>query len=37
MVSDRELRQQNRRVALIIVTCIVVLHLIAIIGVLLLN
>jgi hypothetical protein len=37
MVSDRELRQQNRRVGFIIVACIVLLHLIAIIGVLLLN
>jgi hypothetical protein len=37
MVSDRDVRHQNRRVAFIIIASLVVLHLIAIIGVLMLN
>jgi hypothetical protein len=36
-VSDRQLRRQNRRVGLIIVTALIVLYLIAIVGVLVLN
>ena len=37
MVSDREIRQQNRRVGLIIVALLALLYLIAIVGVLVLN
>jgi hypothetical protein len=37
MVSDRQVRQQNRRVGLIIVAFLVLLYLIAIVGVLVLN
>jgi hypothetical protein len=37
MISDRELRQQNRRLGLIIVAALVLLYLIAIVGVLVLN
>jgi hypothetical protein len=37
MVSDPEVRRQNRRVGLLIVAFLVVLYLIAIVGVLVLN
>jgi hypothetical protein len=37
MMSDRDVRQQNRRVGLIIIASLVLLYLIAIIGVLVLN
>jgi hypothetical protein len=37
MVSERDVRQQNRRVGLIIVASLVLLYLIAIVGVLVLN
>jgi hypothetical protein len=37
MMSDRDVRQQNRRVGLIITASLVLLYLIAIIGVLVLN
>jgi hypothetical protein len=37
MVSDREIRQQNRRVGFIIVALLALLYLIAIVGVLVLN
>ncbi len=37
MVSERDVRQQNRRVGLIIVASLVLLYLIAVVGVLLLN
>jgi hypothetical protein len=37
MVSDRDVRQQNRRLGLIIVASIALLYLIAIVGVLVLN
>jgi hypothetical protein len=37
MVRDRDVRQQNRRVGLIIVAGLVLLYLIAIVGVLVLN
>jgi hypothetical protein len=37
MVSDREVRQQNRRLGLLIVAALGLLYLIAIIGVLVLN
>jgi hypothetical protein len=37
MVNDRDVRQQNRRVGFIIVALLVLLHLIAIVGVLVLN
>jgi hypothetical protein len=37
MVSDRDIRQQNRRVGLIIVALLALLYLIAIVGVLVLN
>jgi hypothetical protein len=36
-MSDRDVRQQNRRVGLIITASLVLLYLIAIIGVLVLN
>ena len=37
MVTDRDIRQQNRRLGFILVTFLVLLHLIAIVGVLVLN
>jgi hypothetical protein len=37
MVSDRDVRQQNRRVGFIIVALLALLYLIAIAGVLMLN
>jgi hypothetical protein len=37
MVNDRGVRQQNRRVGLLIVAFLAVLYLIAIVGVLVLN
>jgi hypothetical protein len=37
MVSDRDVRQQNRRVGFIIAAFLVLLYLIAIVGVLVLN
>ncbi len=37
MVGDRDVRQQNRRVGFMIVAFLVLLHLIAIVGVLVLN
>ena len=37
MVSDRDVRQQNRRVGFIIVALLALLYLIAIVGVLVLN
>jgi hypothetical protein len=37
MMTDREVRQQNRRVGLIIIASLVLLYLIAIVGVLVLN
>ena len=37
MLSERELRQQNRRLGFVIVASLVLLYLIAIIGVLMLN
>jgi hypothetical protein len=37
MMSDHDVRQQNRRVGLIITASLVLLYLIAIIGVLVLN
>jgi hypothetical protein len=37
MVSDRDVRQQNRRIGSIIVGSLVLLYLIAIVGVLVLN
>jgi len=37
MISDRELRQQNRRLGFIIIASLVLLYLIAIVGVLVLN
>jgi hypothetical protein len=37
MISDRELRQQNRRLGLILIASLVLLYLIAIVGVLVLN
>jgi hypothetical protein len=37
MVRDRDVRQQNRRVGLLIIAFLVLLHLIAIVGVLVLN
>jgi len=37
MISDRQLRQQNRRLGLILIASLVLLYLIAIVGVLVLN
>jgi hypothetical protein len=37
MVSERDVRHQNRRLGLIIVASLVLLYLIAIVGVLVLN
>jgi hypothetical protein len=37
MVTDRDVRQQNRRVGFIIVALLALLYLIAIVGVLVLN
>jgi len=37
MLSEREVRQQNRRLGLIIVASLVVLYIIAIVGVVVLN
>jgi hypothetical protein len=37
MVGERDVRQQNRRLGLIIVASLVLLYLIAIVGVLVLN
>ena len=37
MLSERDVRQQNRRLGLIIVASLVVLYIIAIVGVVVLN
>jgi hypothetical protein len=37
MLSERDIRQQNRRLGLIIVASLVVLYIIAIVGVVVLN
>jgi hypothetical protein len=37
MVTDRDIQRQNRRVGFILVAFLVLLHLIAIVGVLVLN